>query len=190
MKLRLIAITAAVFLCALPAPARADFFMTPFAGVTFGGNSADGEGAYGTSLTWMGAGVFGFEFDFAYHPDIFNINDSFSPDIKASTVMGNLVVGAPFGGDTGRGVRPYFSGGGGLIRTASARTDLFDEVTSNDFGINMGAGVVGFFSDHVGVRGDVRYFRSLQDVERGTLLDLQVGDFDYWRTTVGATFRF
>jgi len=28
----------------------------------------------------------------------------------------------------------------------------------NDFGINMGAGVVGFFSDHVGVRGDVRYF--------------------------------
>ena len=67
--------------------------------------------------------------------------------------------------------------------------DLFD-VANNDFGVNVGAGVIGFFNDHVGLRGDIRYFRSLQDPEEDNEFDIDFGTFDFWRGTVGVTFRF
>ena len=38
---------------------------------------------------------------------------------------------------------------------------LFNDLSTSDFGINLGGGVTGFFSDNVGIRGDVRYFRSV-----------------------------
>jgi len=44
--------------------------------------------------------------------------------------------------------------------------------------------------DNFGLRGDVRYFRSLQDDNGGDDIDLGFGSFDFWRATVGATFRF
>jgi hypothetical protein len=42
----------------------------------------------------------------------------------------------------------------------------------------------------VGIRGDVRYFRALQDHAAGSDLDLGLSNFDFWRATVGVTFRF
>ena len=44
--------------------------------------------------------------------------------------------------------------------------------------------------DHVGIRGDARYFRSLQDPERDNEFDIAVGNFDFWLATGGVTFRF
>ena len=46
-----------------------------------------------------------------------------------------------------------------------------------------------FFGDTFGVRGDVRYFRGLQE-NQPDALDLAVSDLRFWRGTVGATFRF
>ena len=34
--------------------------------------------------------------------------------------------------------------------------------TKNDFGLDVGGGVMGFFSDNVGLRGDIRYFRGFR----------------------------
>ena len=42
-------------------------------------------------------------------------------------------------------------------------TGLFDNVSNSDFGFDVGAGLTGFFSDNVGIRGDIRYFRALRD---------------------------
>ena len=56
--------------------------------------------------------------------------------------------------------------------------------------MNIGAGINGQFTDNVGIRGDVRYFRSLQDNEPDNDLDLSLGSFDFWRGTVGMTFRW
>jgi opacity protein-like surface antigen len=185
-----------------PAKASADWLFTPFVGATFSGSANIGGAGedfgdeferkvnYGASLAWMGHGAIGFEADFGYSPNFFRIspdNGSFDlvGDSNVTTLMGNLVVGAPLGG-----VRPYASGGVGLIRS---RVDdvgqFFGDLTSNDFGMNVGGGVMGFVSHNVGFRGDIRYFRSFEDSNPDGI-DLGLGDFHFWRGTVGVTFKF
>ena len=52
----------------------------------------------------------------------------------------------------------------GIIRSrVSGIGDFLDDVTRNDLGINIGGGINGQFTDNVGIRGDLRYFRSLED---------------------------
>jgi opacity protein-like surface antigen len=94
--------------------------------------------------------------------------------------MGNLVVGI------GGPVRPYATGGVGVIRASV--DGLLGSATSNDFGMNFGGGVTGFFSDHVGLRGDVRFFRSVGD--SSDLVDLDIDNVDFWRATIGAAVRW
>jgi opacity protein-like surface antigen len=143
----------------------------------------------------MGAGIIGGEVDFGYSPSFFGTETDFGNNTLL-TLMGNLIIGVPVGGTTGGGVRPYVTGGVGLIRTQIDGGDLFNiESSNNDFGWNLGAGVMGFFNDHVGLRGDVRYMRSLvsedDDIDDGDFdfPDFDQGDLDFWRLTVGVVFR-
>jgi opacity protein-like surface antigen len=136
----------------------------------------------------------GFEVDFGYSPNFFENtvgpgNFEFG-DSNVTTVMANVLVGAPIGGQTGPGILPNGSGGLGLIRSHVSGGDFFDDLSSNDLGLNVGGGIQGFFSDNVGIRGDIRYFRSLQDNEPDDEFDLALSDFDFWRGTVGVTFRW
>src|SRR6185436_9201296 len=98
--------------------------------------------------------------------------------------------GIPIGGQHGAGLRPYAVGGVGLIKSRIGGPDDLFDVHSNDFGINVGAGAIFFLGDRFGVRGDIRYFRSLQDNAPDTLFDIALSDFRYWRGSVGATLRF
>ena len=59
-----------------------------------------------------------------------------------------------------------------------------------DFLANPGNGLNGFFTDNIGIRGDVRYFRTLSETEADDAFDLALSDFDFWRATVGRTIRF
>jgi opacity protein-like surface antigen len=189
-----------------PAKASADWLFTPFIGMNFGGaatfNSDFGDTDdefekrvdFGASLAWMGGGIAGFELDFGYSPNFFEStegDDDFEfGDNNLTTFMANLVLGAPIGGQSGMGLRPYASGGVGIIRSRIGDAeDLFD-VTSNDWGFNVGAGITGFFADNIGIRGDVRYFRSLQDNESDDEFDVALGSLRFWRGSVGVTFRF
>lgn len=194
MHLRKAVIIGALALVALaPAPARADWLFTPFIGPNFGGETVEQKLNYGASLDYMGAGVFGFEVDFGYSPEFFEPADDDLDLIDTSnvtTLMANVIIGAPVGGQLGPGVRPYVTGGIGLIRShVQDPANLFD-VDNNDFGVNIGAGVMGFFNDNVGLRGDLRYFRSLSDPEEDNEFDIDFGSFDFWRGTVGVVFRF
>ena len=63
-------------------------------------------------------------------------------------------------------------------------------IDSNDFGINVGGGLMLFFSDHVGLRADARYFRDLQDADPDGEFDLDLGTLDYWRVVGGITLKF
>jgi len=174
------------------APARADWLLTPFAGATFSGDSEKENFTYGGSLAYMGASVVGFELDFGYTPEFFEPdNDEIDliDDSNVTTVMGNIVIGAPIGG-SGAQVRPYAVGGVGLLRTSVTGTDEFFDISNNDFGFDVGGGVYIFFNDHVGIRGDLRYFRSLRDPEEDNDFDIATGGFDFWRGTGGITFRF
>jgi opacity protein-like surface antigen len=87
-------------------------------------------------------------------------------------------------------IRPYGAIGIGLLRSHVEADDLADDLSTNDLGFNVGFGVIGMLSDRVGLRGDVRYFRSLQDPEDDDDFDLSVANFDFWRATGGVAFRF
>ena len=190
---------------AAPSKASADWLLTPFVGWNWGGTANLLEGddfddefeqkaMFGASLAWMGAGVFGFEVDFGFSPNFFE-NTSGSGDFEfadsnLTTVMGNLIIGVPIGGQHGVGFRPYAVGGVGLVKSRLGSSgDLFN-VDSTDWGFNVGAGAMFFFSDNVGLRGDVRYFRSLEDVEPIDDFNIGFANFRFWRGTLGVTIRF
>jgi opacity protein-like surface antigen len=187
-RIALMAAAALIGLATTAAPARADWLLTPYLGVSFGGDTSGQHITYGGSIGWMGAGVIGFEVDAAFAPDLFDEDDGLDlaiEDSNATTLMGNLIVGAPLGA-----VRPYVSGGAGLIRASVSDAEDFFDIDDNSFGVNIGGGVMGFVRENFGLRGDVRYFRSLQDDDDSDDIDLDFGSFDFWRATVGATFRF
>jgi hypothetical protein len=188
----LFAFVFAMLLLADTSIARADTFLTPYLGTTFAANYGPADPpnkfVYGADLMWLGTSGVGFEIDFAYHPNFFEPGDDeelfdFDSDGNVVTLMGNLVFGYE-----GGGVQPYVTGGFGLMRTnITDPGGFFDDVSDNAFGVNAGGGLrIG--GANFGVRGDVRYFRQLSDLE--LFEDLDLGDFSFWRATVGVSFGF
>ena len=185
-----VAAVLALFLLVPTAPARADVVLTPYVGSLFGGDLAGKPAAYGASAAFMGGGVFGGEIGFNYAPK-FRSAGVGNPDIAQMSLMGNLIVGIPMGSaDQGGQVRPYITGGAGLFRITSQESQFFDRINSNDFAVNFGGGVMAFFSEHLGIRGDVRYFRTLTDDNPGGGVDFDFGNTNFWKWDVGAAFRF
>jgi opacity protein-like surface antigen len=185
---------AALALLLAPASAQADWLFTPNIGGGFGGDASGREHlTYGATIGWMGAGIFGWEADFAYTPEFFESEDTdldFIDNSNVTSFMANAVIGIPVGGQRGPGFRPYFTAGAGILsRSVQSDDDLF-EVNNNEFGFNLGVGAMGFATDHVGFRGDVRYYRSLEDPDEDNEFDIGVGNFDFWRATAGVTFRW
>lgn len=192
-----------MIVAARPATATADWLFTPFLGATFGGSAnigVDGEDFgdeferklnYGASLAWSGGGGIGFEVDFGYSPNFFEVSPDdedfdLAGDSNVTTLMANLTLSAPAGT-----VRPYAVGGLGLIKTrVDGAGQFLDDIDKTDIGFNLGAGVIGFFSENIGVRGDVRYFRSLEDDDEDDDLEFDLSSFKFWRGTVGITFKF
>jgi hypothetical protein len=72
---------------------------------------------------------------------------------------------------------------------ASELNEVLD-IDRNDFGVSGGVGAMGFVSDNLGIRADVRYFRNLGGHEADGESDLGIGDFDYWRATAGVVLKF
>ena len=184
-------VIAAVFALALvPASARADWLFTPNVGTTFGGAASGNEHfTYGASIGWMGEGIVGWEADLSYTPEFFEPGDGdldFIDNSNVVSAMFNALVGIPIGGQHGGGFRPYVTGGIGMLQREINSSDALFDTNSNDWGFNLGAGAMGFATDHVGFRGDVRYVRSFQDLE----VNVDAGSFDFWRGTAGLTFRW
>lgn len=185
MKTRGMTLIALVGVLVLPNPARAEGILAGFIGQNFGGKVEENTVVYGGVFGSVRKGV-GFEIDFGYTPDFFKTEELTGSKTSVTTVMGNLVIG----GAASKGVGPYVSGGAGLIRAnADGFGELLDNLTSNDFGINVGGGLNMVFSTSVGIRADIRYFRSLQGGDDGIIpIPSDLGDFDFWRGTVGLVF--
>jgi opacity protein-like surface antigen len=206
-------IVAALVWALAPSTAHAEWLFTPYVGNSFdGGNGL----TWGGSIGWMGAGILGAEFDFGFASDsLFNDNDSdlLGVDVDlfdnaVTTYMGNVLVGYPWGGTSGLGITPFFVGGLGLIRSnVDTNDDLFDfDSSDNNFGMDLGAGVMGFVSSNIGFRGDIRWFHSFDeptldfdlldagvvnrvDVPTVNLIEVDL-DQSFWRATGGVTFRW
>jgi opacity protein-like surface antigen len=195
--LKPILIFSAVAILLTPAPARADGWIIPFAGVNFAGNSGEAlsnaidakRAHWGVSLGGMAGGIFGMETDFGYSPDFYGSNDLGGSNVL--TLMGNFLVGVPLGGQKGFSVRPYGLFGLGLVRSNVETISDVSTLQENSFGWDFGGGVMIFFSDHIGFRGDLRYFRTFGDVELG---DLDITSRDdavhFARGSAGLILRF
>lgn len=179
-------IASACALCVtLAAPARADILLTPYAGLNFGGSTVDKRANLGASLMWLGSSGLGLEVDMGFVPNFFAPKD-FEIDVlgddSVTTLMANVVFSR-----NGGGLQPYVSGGGGLLRSQIGTFGEFFDATNHSFGVNAGAGLrvgAGRFS----LRGDVRYFRNLTNVDE--LFEDALGDFSFWRATTGLAIGF
>src|SRR5688572_12250367 len=99
-----------LFLAGAAAPASADWLLTPYLGIVFGGaaNTVDIDDfdeafeqrfTFGASAGWQGDGVIGFEVDFSKSPNFFQFTeggediDLTNADSSITTLMANLIVG-------------------------------------------------------------------------------------------------
>jgi opacity protein-like surface antigen len=208
MQVRKLLMISLVSLALLPASASAQsWFVSPFVGANFGGSASFGDFPdaddeverrldLGATIGWN-PNVVGFEFDFGFSPNFFedtagDRNFDFG-DSNVTTLMTNLLISAP----PGTGLRPYVSSGLGLIRANVSGGSLFDDLSTNDLGLNIGGGLNGQFNDNVGIRGDLRYFRGLEQQEDDDAFDDDLfaddfgfENFSFWRGTVGLMFRW
>jgi opacity protein-like surface antigen len=184
-----LAILATVLTALSAAPARADGFLTPFVGFNYGGDSTncatftscdDKRPNWGVGLG-ASSGIFGFEEEFAYAPNFFGAAPG--TDNAVLTLMSNLLVVIPAGP-----VRPYGLVGLGLVRPHARLSPSSIASDQNTLGWDIGGGVNVFFTHAVGVRGDVRHIRTLQDVTLGGLFTN--APLDFWRASAGVTLRF
>jgi opacity protein-like surface antigen len=171
----------------MAAPARADSFVAPWIGVDAGSRIGSSTIDAGVNVGSTIGQVIGVDFDLGYAPDYFGPN----LDSHVLTAMGNVTVGIPFGGTSAPRFRPYVTAGVGLIRASIDVPRSNSSVASNDFGVNVGGGVMGFFASHIGVRADLRYVHSTND-DGGTTTPYGVIDLSrlhFWRTSFGLVLR-
>jgi Outer membrane protein beta-barrel domain len=193
---RIIAI-ALVAITLAPLPAQADVLFIPFFGVNFGGDSGKefseafetSQYNWGASIAFMGGGVFGIEADFGFSPDFYGKTELGGS--SALTATGNLVLGIPFGGQSGFGIRPYGVAGAGLLKSASDFGSALTDLDESTLTWSAGGGVLLFFGTNAGIRFDVRYFRTFDDLEiLGLPIAQSPGKVDFTRGSLGFVVRF
>ena len=176
-------------------PARADGFITPYLGYNFGGDSANCQtltnceekhANFGVSLG-SASGAFGLEEDLGYAKNFFASVPGAENNVFVA--MTNLMAGV-FAGP----VQPFVLAGVGLIRThVSLDPTSTGASTNNAFGYDLGGGVSGFFSQHLGIRGDLRHFHTFQDVailRVGPINLVPNEKLDFWRASIGLSLKF
>jgi len=190
MRAGVLLLASILLMAAVPAPARADGILGAFIGTNFGGKTEANTIVFGGVLGAVQSRGLGFELDFGHTPDFFDTKKETGTKTSVTTVMANVAIG----GAAARGVGPYVSGGLGLIRVnVSAPAELIENLTRNDFGINVGGGINAMFSSSVGVMGDIRYFRSFQSEtidDNFPDLGFDLGTFDFWRGAAGLVVRW
>jgi hypothetical protein len=192
-----------ILLAGAPASAHADWLLTPFLGLTFQGETTllDNESAvgkahwsFGGAVSLVGTGPIGAEGLILYTPGFFQQDSPPLPDVdviesRALAIMGNVVLTTPRKWNE-YGLRPFLSGGIGLLR-ASAK-DSFDllPVNANLLGYNIGGGAVGFITDRTGLRFDLRYFSNLKPSDSPEAIAIGRVQLSYWNANVGVVFRY
>ena len=169
------------------APARAQAFISPYAGYNFGGDSANCAGLQNCDEKRLNLGVsfgtthgiFGFEEDIAYARDFFGTTPG--GDNAVLTAMSSLLLVLPAGP-----FQPYAVVGLGLIRPHVQFDAASLAIDKNALGYDLGGGL-NIFLGKIGLRGDVRHLRTLQDVPLGLFSNEPL---DFWRASAGLTLRF
>jgi hypothetical protein len=186
------------FVLVAPRAVTAEWHFTPLVGLTFKGQTSgvrDWDKAttrihkqFGGAVTVISAGTIGFEGLFVDTPRFFKGDKVELVDESGlNALMGNLVVTAPRRW-TEYTLRPFFSGGFGLMRVVDVDKGRVAPVRANLAGFDIGGGAIGFFTKRTGIRFDVRYFRTLRPVEE-TQISINSVRVRYMTASVGVVFR-
>lgn len=178
----------AAALLTVPAVAQAQVTLSPFAGATFGGDATTTGGTVGMSATYWMRPWLGVEADGAVTPMFFE-QDGFLISRSVTTLTGQIVATAPM--LSRERFTPFVTAGLGLLRPNLAEAGELAVVKGNTLQMSIGAGAMGFFNDHIGFRGDLRYTRGLRDSELDqNAFGVDFSTFSFWRTTGGLVVRF
>jgi opacity protein-like surface antigen len=172
-------------------PANAQGFLSPAFGYNFGGDSGcptatDCENKnwnLGVALGALGP-ILGFEAELTYENDF--LGEQVAETSKVTTMMGSVMVAPRIGA-----VQPYGLLGMGIIRTSAEDTTLDQSVSDNQLGWNIGGGLILFLNDNVGLRGDLRHYRSFQTLDLfGIQLAADENKLDFGRAAFGLILSF
>jgi opacity protein-like surface antigen len=184
-----IAAAAALFSAILPRAAHAQGFISPSYGYNFGGDTGcrtatdcrNKNWNWGGSLGVLGS-IVGFEAELTHEGEF---TGDASTRTSVTTLMGNFLVCPRI-----TIVQPYGLVGIGAIRTKVDNRVAAVSDSKDQFGWTIGGGVIVFVQKHVGLKGDVRYYHSVQPLG---LLGFELGDenkIDFGRAGFGVVFRF
>lgn len=147
---------------------------------------------FGVTVSRLGGGILGFEGGLVLTPRFFQNLDP--PRVESSrtlTLMGNVVLTTPRLW-TEYSLRPFISGGVGMLDML-IQQDVEDSPGSVDasvWGVNVGAGAIGFLSDRTGVRFEARYFSTLGRKDLGlATVDVSPARLHYFTASIGLVIR-
>lgn len=163
---RTAALAAVVMLFATSASAEWQF--APFVGLTFKATTTlidvdhaagDRHKNAGAAVRWLSDGWFGIEGIGLWVPGFFQgEGGDLVTDSRVTSVMGNVVLTLPRR-LTEYGLRPFVSGGLGVIRAKVIDEVRLFSYDSTFSALDIGAGAVGFLTQRTGVSLDFRYYR-------------------------------
>jgi hypothetical protein len=147
------------------------------------GASGGSERGFAVAFGQMN-GMVGAETEFGYFPEPFGTGTVRSSHFVSAS--GNILVGP-----TIRMVKIYGAFGFGDLYVSATSASSDSGIGNNYLTLNGGAGVAVFFTPHIGVRGDLRYYRAMGVTAADfTPVGLDVERLDFWRQTVGLTLKF
>ena len=173
--------------------AAAQGFISPFVGTTLTSPSDRGSSTkpgFGVAFGSVGR-IVGAESEFAFYPEV--IDNSANAVAKSRVIS---ISGGPLIGPTIGRVKPYVAlGVGNLNLNVTGISSVIipnpESISNNYFTFNAGGGVMGFFTDNLGVRGDLRYYRAFgikfEDLEES---GLALDKFNFWRASFGIVAKF
>jgi opacity protein-like surface antigen len=179
----------AVLTLVTPRAACAQGFIAPSIGYNFAGDAGcrsatdcrDKNWNWGGSLGVVGS-VVGFEAELTYAGEFTGDGPTRT---SVTTLMGNFMLAPRFGF-----VQPYGLVGIGAIRT-KARDVAVSEDSKTDVGWTLGGGLMIFVHEHIGLKGDVRYYHSFEALDLlGIELAREGNKVDFGRAGFGVVFRF
>jgi len=180
------------------APAAAESQLKPFVGLTLGGSTTfvdtdrvagNTKFNFGVSGTLLGE-VVGVEADVGHLPGFFTAGNTV-PTSGVTTLTANVIVAMPrrLARYT---LRPYVAGGAGVmhVHIEFAPVGALPIVSSTLGVVDVGGGVTGFLTNHVGVSWDVRRFGSVGGTDRMQGVSFGAEQLSFWRATMAIAIRF
>ena len=143
--------------------------VTPFLSFTFGGNGDSSSLGLGGALGYDFTDLLSVEGELAYVFDL--IGDDEAADWSVLSLGGNVLYHFPLA----NGMAPYATAGLGLARSNLRIADINSDTA--EVGFNFGGGIKAPLTGKFSARGDIRYFKYIDEGPDG------------WRIYGGVTWR-